>query len=120
VAVAACQWAGVPADHAGVVLQVDAEPAVKLLLAVQGEGLGVGVAQGAGEALGLVEAAPSSAWSGRAGSGVSASVRYQSSSWSCRMTANTSNMRFAVRRFRRQSRPPKVTWATCWPAPKQS
>ncbi len=36
------------------------------------------------------------------------------------MTVNTSNIRLAVPGARRQSRPPKVTWATFCPAPKQS
>jgi hypothetical protein len=72
------------------------------------------------EAFGLVEGAAEVAMD-RAGAGsVSASLRYQSSSWSCRMTVNTPNICPARPGSRRQSRPPKVTWATCCPAPKQS
>lgn len=62
----------------------------------------------------------SSGWRGRAGSRVSASVKYQSSSWSWRTTGNVSNICWAVSGACRQSWPPKVTCETCWPAPKQS
>ena len=62
-----------------------------------------------------LSAAPSSPCSGPAAGSVSASVRYQSSSWSCRMIVNTPNIWVAMAGACRQSRPPKVTWATCCP-----
>ena len=62
----------------------------------------------------------SSACSGPAARRPSASVRYQSSSCSCRMTANAWNICPAVSGALRQSCPAKVTWATFCPAPKQS
>ena len=62
----------------------------------------------------------SSWWTARAGGIASAAVRYQSSSCSCRMIGNTSNICCAACGVARQSRPPNVTWETCWPAPKQS
>lgn len=61
-----------------------------------------------------------SAWRGRAGSRDSDSVRYQRSSWSCRMTGNTWNICPAICGARRQSCPSKVSPETFWPAPKQS
>lgn len=57
---------------------------------------------------------------GRAAGRRSASVRYQSSSCSCRTMGNIANICVAVWGASRQSRPPKVTWETCCPAPKQS
>ena len=65
-------------------------------------------------------AARSSRCTGRAAASASASARYQASSWSCRMTAKTSNMRSAAPGDSRQSAPANVTWVRCWPAPKQS
>jgi len=58
----------------------------------------------------------------RAGSGCrdTASVRYQSSSWSWRITGRAANICGAVSGSARQSRPAKVCWQSFWPAPKQS
>lgn len=62
-----------------------------------------------------------SAWIGRAAGRVRASFRYQSSSCNWRTTGNTSNICWARSPEPVcQSWPPKVTWETCWPAPKQS
>jgi hypothetical protein len=72
----------------------------------------VGVAQ--------VGATRNSSCMGPAGGSVSASVRYQSSSCSCRMTGNTANIGPVMPGACRQSCPPNVTWATRCPAPKQS
>ncbi len=79
-----------------------------------------GLRAAAGETLGLVERAAEFSMDQAGLRSVSASVRYQSSSWSCRMIANTPNIWVAMAGACRQSRPPKVTWATCCPAPKQS
>lgn len=56
-----------------------------------------------------VSARLSSLWSGWADGSLSASVRYQSSSWRLRMIGNTSNICFAIRGVCCQSCPPKVT-----------